>query len=553
MEKELLINQNIATLSKVWPKKKSIIFYTPGRFEGNLKYSFLYINAFIKKYKIPIYAKFLTLHAEDYFILRKENLPVIYWQDKDGKPVKALLDAAIVIEDGFLIDSSPTPSQLYSLLMGAIKINLWHGTPIKKIHLQLISDNFNISYHMSAIFKYCASVDLMCLASKNHFEIFKNAFISKEYKITGYPRNDILKREISKVDLLNVDAELLSQISLMNDKRIFLYAPTWRDGNLLWLKKEKITELAEIIKGLNGVLILNPHPFERNLVESNFQNLPGLLINNGYDIYPIMKFVDVLITDYSSILFDFMLLNRPIILYRPDHKSYIKESRDLIDEQENNIKLFKVESFDDLEILLRKFTYKITYEQKKLKSFHNKYNDKNASKRVVVLILKKLKFGISSKMFYKIKTIFNKNYMSDVGETSTLKDYKWDFRIESEYNNLILIGFSNMERWGCWTVGNESIINFPQQLPLKMLIMVHAEAFGQNRNLPILFSVGLAKISVNSFDNKYIFEVNTLSIAKELRIYIPAPSSPLDEGEGDDSRKLGICIRQINILDLSNA
>ena len=51
------------------------------------------------------------------------------------------------------------------------------------------------------------------------------------------------------------------------------------------------------------------------------------------DLYPLMREVDVLVTDYSSIMFDYLLLDRPVVLYRPDHEDYVQHSRQLHDEK----------------------------------------------------------------------------------------------------------------------------------------------------------------------------------------------------------------------------
>lgn len=402
------IQKNIEILAQQWPKTASIIFYTPRRFEGNLKYAFIDICTRIKKHSLPVTAYFLTLHIEDYLSLRAEDLPVIYWSPEAEKPLKSLLDASVVVEDGFYYDSPPTPPLLFSALHGAKQVNLWHGTPIKKIHLQLTDSFVELDCHISTIFKYSASIHTVCLASKNHSDLFKKAFLAKNYKVTGYPRNDILKRQLNRADYINVDLETLEKLTTLDgQKKIFLYAPTWRDGNPSWLNKIHIEQLAGLISKLDGVLLINPHPFERSIAENLLQQIPGIFFQKGYDIYPLLKIADVLITDYSSIIFDFLLTDKMVVLYRPDHDQYISKSRELIPEQFSSVPLPLAENLEELGEILLQLSDNPKEEQLRLKALHNDFSDSHSSERVGNVLLNLAGCGGFKRLVYRSKSFLS--------------------------------------------------------------------------------------------------------------------------------------------------
>jgi CDP-glycerol glycerophosphotransferase len=549
---QIKIQRNIEALSHRWPKISSIIFYTPRRFEGNLKYAFIEICARIKKYNFPVTTHFLTLYAEDYFALRSEGLPAIYWSSETKKPLKALLEASVVVEDGFYCDSPPTPPLLFSALQGAKQVNLWHGTPIKKIHLQLTDSFFELDCHMSTIFKYSASIHTVCLASKNHSDLFNKAFLSKNHEVTGYPRNDILKRQITSADRINVDLETLKQVEAVDGKRIFMYAPTWRDGNPKWISKKNIEQLADIVSILNGVLIVTPHPFERDIAGRMLQEIPGIFFQRGHDIYPFLRITDILITDYSSIIFDFLLTDKVVVLYRPEHDQYIEKSRELIPEQFSSVKLPLAETLEELQDVLLKIPNAPGEEQLKLKTLHNDFNDANSSERVGNVVLNLAGCGILKRFVCCLKNALNNiTKFSPTISHEKLSVHEWDFSNAEAVERLNLEGFSHWEEWGCWTDGSEAVIHFPEKLPGRMLVKLDALAYGPNRNTPIRFWTLTGEIDVLIKGGIYIFELNNLRRGEEIRIIIPTPTSPAELAESDDTRALGIGIRKISILDIS--
>jgi CDP-glycerol glycerophosphotransferase len=393
---EMTVQRNMRAVADNRKKQRSIVFYTPRRLEGNLKYAYLRCVELLEELRLPAKCWCVTLHRDEYDALSARNLPVLMWSEDEPKPLSELMSAQIVVTDGFLYDNRPTPPLLHAILEGAQKVNLWHGTPIKKIHLQLLDQTASIALHDSAVFRSAADVDTLCIASSHHEGLFSRAFSAKKLVVTGYPRNDVLLRAPNEDDLINVDLKCLEQVRALKQsgKTIFFYAPTWRDGNPRWLSKELVEELNRSVQLAGGCLIMNPHPFEYSYCKDMLAELDGVLVPENVDVYPILALADVLITDYSSILFDYMLLERPIILFRPDHEDYIRKSRNLIPEQATGLPYLTAFNMDELSDCIANYAARNPKEQAQgIKRIHNQHDDARSSERVCKMMFKKLGLG----------------------------------------------------------------------------------------------------------------------------------------------------------------
>lgn len=104
--------------------------------------------------------------------------------------------------------------------------------------------------------------------------------------------------------------------------------PTWRESQRkLFAEHLNLEALNKLMLQKDGLLVLKPHAntiVENREVMSHYSNI--LLLEGGVDIYPLLAYTDVLITDYSSILYDYLLLdNKGVILYLYDYKEYVKD------------------------------------------------------------------------------------------------------------------------------------------------------------------------------------------------------------------------------------
>ncbi len=158
---------------------------------------------------------------------------------------------------------------------------------------------------------------------------------------TGFPRNDALFREMAGERLYLNEAALDNFTATAQEKTVLLYAPTHREayGEQNGIPLSDIEfgfqRLDDILAANSGHLYISPHPassFDQDL--SDCDNIE--LLNTGGDLYPFFRECDVLVTDYSGVFYDFLLLDRPVLFYAPDLSAYLND-RELYFEYETHV------------------------------------------------------------------------------------------------------------------------------------------------------------------------------------------------------------------------
>lgn len=196
-----------------------------------------------------------------------------------------------------------------------IYMNTWHGTPIKKIGNDCPGRNdFNFD-----------TVDYLIVSGKFEEKIFKSAFRAKEssYLKCGMPRNEELWK-VTDVDKLAMRRKL----HLSSDKKIILYAPTWRestDGGKSYSIKPPIHfDEWEKQLGADYIVLFRAHHLTTKILGVKYNDF----IQNVSD-YPsvndLMIAADILITDYSAIAHDFSILCKPILTFAYDYDTFLAE------------------------------------------------------------------------------------------------------------------------------------------------------------------------------------------------------------------------------------
>ena len=221
------------------------------------------------------------------------------------------------------------PEQVY--------LQTWHGTPLKRLAHDIIAPEDATFYRSGVSFeKMCHSYDVDVerynyMISPNKFctEVFQTSFrIDRERLIeTGYPRNDF----ITNATIKEIE-QLKKKFHLPLDKKIVLYAPTWRDNSYVaagyTFELEANFHKWKEILGDEYVVVFKPHYLIINKYEGD-HSLDGFLysINADSEINELYVLSDILITDYSSVFFDYAVLNRPIYFYMYDLEQYKDELR----------------------------------------------------------------------------------------------------------------------------------------------------------------------------------------------------------------------------------
>lgn len=194
-------------------------------------------------------------------------------------------------------------------------LNTWHGIPLKAIGNDAEGrKDYNFS-----------STDYFCYSSDYDKDIYGRAFKIRESALipTGLPRNDSLYNTSSDEII-----EIKEKLGIPIDKKIILYAPTWRDSNnggrscelappinpVLWEKELKDTY----------IVLFRMHAYTNKLIGIQF-NHTIRDFSEYSEINDLFKISDILISDYSASILDYAILERPIICFTYDYESYKKD------------------------------------------------------------------------------------------------------------------------------------------------------------------------------------------------------------------------------------
>ena len=203
------------------------------------------------------------------------------------------------------------PSQVF--------IDLWHGTPLKLMGIDYASEIASIGHIQHPLL----SSDYLLYPNEYMMDIMLRAYqIEKIYPgkiiLEGYPRNAVFfddKRRLEVKEKLGFE-----------DREVFIYMPTYRgevqkiDDNRDFIV-EFLAKMDEMLDE-NQLLIAKLQPYdESNIDYSNFNNV--ISFPEGFETYDVLNVCDVLITDYSSVLFDFANTGKKIILYNYDEENYL--------------------------------------------------------------------------------------------------------------------------------------------------------------------------------------------------------------------------------------
>ncbi|MDY2958643.1 CDP-glycerol glycerophosphotransferase family protein [Floccifex sp.] len=284
-----------------------------------------------------------------------------------------------------------------------IYLQTWHGTPLKRLAHDIVLSEDATFYRsqMDAASMYKTyDVDVArynYMISPNAFcsKIFPSAFAIDPSKLieTGYPRNDVLSH-INEQDVMNKKKEL----HLPLDKKVILYAPTWRDNSYVaqgytFQLKADFRKWKEIL-GDDYIVLFKPHYLIINSFKEDEQ-LNGFLysMDATMDIAQLYELSDILITDYSSVFFDYAILNRPIYFYMYDLEEYAQDLRGFYLDIHKDLpgKIYRNE--EDLLVDLKNNVF--DYEHlKEFNAYFNNKEDGNASKRVIDILYKEINHGV---------------------------------------------------------------------------------------------------------------------------------------------------------------
>jgi CDP-glycerol glycerophosphotransferase (TagB/SpsB family) len=238
-------------------------------------------------------------------------------------------------------------------LSGAKKVMLYHGVPLKiiskhDIELNAGQNSKHLKYHFEKLGSILRNIlfpftkeewDLMISTSPIVSKRMASAYEvdSAKVKITGFPRNDLL---------LNIRSGESEGVKILKKRygvqRLILYAPTFRnqlEDNEYLFHDFDMQAFAKCLSNHNAAFLVKMHFVYRDTVMIKDLNGNGAPVHwlteeEVPDLNAILRDIDILVTDYSSIYFDYLLLNRPIIFTPFDIDRYLTNDRPLYEKYE---------------------------------------------------------------------------------------------------------------------------------------------------------------------------------------------------------------------------
>ncbi len=370
----MLLKRILTVINRIIPKSNIILFNSYPAFSDNAWALYEYLISFrpdiVNKYRIIWVQEFkvpsVTLNNSEY--IKKKSIKG-FW---------AFLRAKYVF-------STHTYSADLKSGNGQIQYNLWHGCGYKSMT------------EADDCYRGDETIVTSELYRDIHAQVFKMS--SEHIHVTGLPRNDILFCKSQARNLLGID----------NDSKIYLWMPTYRkatighyemDGDpnsfgVASITDEQFKRINDVMVETNSILVIKPHPMD-SLSISRIKGYSNILcVTNDYlrakgiILYELISEADTLLSDYSSVIIDYLLLDRPVVMVLSDKEEY-KDSRGFVFDPVEDY--FAGPMINDYETLIDYFLnfrdIDKNWQEKRhnlSKEFH-KYIDGNSCERVCDLI-----------------------------------------------------------------------------------------------------------------------------------------------------------------------
>lgn len=316
-------------------------------------------------------------------ITKYKDITNVYFVSRNSKEyLRHLASSKYLINNStFQTYFIPKKDQIY--------INTWHGTPLKKMGFDIPGNPSN----SQNVIRNFLCTDYLISPNQHTTRMFTDS-----YKLNGIYNGEIIEEGYPRIDLTlrtspeSIRKELRSLGLEVNDqKETILYAPTWKGKNVSNAKNDMLQIIADIhylqqTLGDQYNIVIKVHPFLYKKALA-YPEIKMQLVPDFVDSNELLATVDVLITDYSSIFFDFLVTGKPIIFYTWDADVYIDERGQYLPNEVlpgpivyNSLEL--VESIKNLEENKKKYQEPYRNMQQQFAS----YEDGNVTERIVQYI-----------------------------------------------------------------------------------------------------------------------------------------------------------------------
>lgn len=387
----LITSVLFALLDSIWPKDRTLLVFAGGRdvsYSDNSRYLF---EKFLANYSKEFGIFWMAVDRQ---LLRDTSIDesirrhMVYLYSREG--MLLLLRAKTVFFSWGTLDLPGT-----NLSVRKTTIQLWHGIPIKRIGVckkRMTRRDLMAMRNMSRFTYWISSSRI----DRNSVALCTGTPID-QVVVTGYPRNDYL------VNHSNLpDGRLMRQFPFL-DKTVILYAPTWRQSErarFFPFEDFQLDKLNAFLEKNDAYLILRTHHVDdvqrgwgiaENLSRGDSRVI-ALNRDRLRDVQDILPYVDVLISDYSGVWVDFLLLDRPIVFVPYDLPAY-EEDQGLLYNYSDISPGPKVLEFSQMLLAIAEYIRnpeKDSERRNEVRRIFHEYSDGMAYKRIYHLVKKTL-------------------------------------------------------------------------------------------------------------------------------------------------------------------
>ena len=354
--------------------------YEGSSISGNVYYILkeLYNNPEYRNLKLYVASSWGRAKYIDEYLKQKgyDNVKVVRIHSKEY--------CKILVSAKYLVNNA-TFAPYFMKRKGQIYLNTWHGTPLKAMGRNIK----NAPNELGNTQRNLLMSDYLLYPNEFTFEHMRedymlNNIFKGEYILSGYPRNEAFYDEESR-------NEIKTELGI-EDKKVIVYMPTWR-GSLN--KKENnrqyhfiMYNLYELEKRLdeNTIVYVKLHNYANSRIRySAFKKIKNF--PKKYETYELLNIADCLITDYSSVFFDYANTGKKIVLYAYDKEEYLNERGMYLDYDSLPFKIVT-----DIPNLVDEINCTDKYnDYTEFRNEFNKYDSKHAAKDICDYVFKNKK------------------------------------------------------------------------------------------------------------------------------------------------------------------
>lgn len=368
-----MMNQVFNFLNTVIPKKKQVYFFTTIIYKDNIN---AVLEEFLKHERSKGYK--VILDFKDFNEYQGDNIK--YVKHMSLKSIWSYFRSSYVIYDNGIYGSRSNPKQ--------VTVNTWHGMGLKKI-----------GYYATPEEKPEPTATHILAYSEFFRKTMSYAFGVPEDKviIAGDPRSDYMFGKVCDLHLLGIDKKAYDNVIIwMPTYRSSSVAESGDDGALYefgipLINSSNIYALNDYLNKINILLVIKYHSLQDIMLpEDKLTNINFLTSEDIKEtkeaLYSFLPQFDALITDYSSIALNFLLLNKPICYVYDDYELYSSKRGFMFENAESMMPGFKAQNYEQFLGFFKDFNEGVDNydeERKRANDLFNEYHDNRNSYRLL--------------------------------------------------------------------------------------------------------------------------------------------------------------------------